>query len=141
VACAFPVQGALAGVSCVPLCAMSGCGRWVLSLPTPFPLGAVSLAACGRVGGVRGKGEPSAGCRARAHARLNTRRVRARARAPRLQPSAQSRFRCHCLLPGAAAYPEPGVLFVGPLAPRQEDELEEDAWAREYSGGCGPGGY
>lgn len=71
--------------------------------------------------------------RARAHAGLGTRRVRARARAPRLQPSARSRLRCHSQLPGAAAAsPESGALSAGPapLAPSQEDELEEDAWAR-----------
>lgn len=66
--------------------------------------------------------------------------ARARARAPRLQPSARSGFRCHCLLPGAAACSKLGVLSAGPLAPRQEDEFEEDAWAREYRDGCGPGG-
>lgn len=66
--------------------------------------------------------------------------ARARARAPRLQPSARSGFRCHCLLPGAAACSKLGVLSAGPLAPRQEDESEEDAWAREYRDGCGPGG-
>lgn len=66
--------------------------------------------------------------------------ARARARAPRLQPSARSGFRCHCLLSGAAACSKLGVLSAGPLAPRQEDEFEEDAWAREYRDGCGPGG-
>lgn len=80
--------------------------------------------------------------RARAR-RAGTRRVRARARAPRLQPGARSRLRCHSQLPGAAAAsPRPGALSAGPapLAPSQEDELEEDAWAREYRGGGGPGG-
>lgn len=66
--------------------------------------------------------------------------ARARARAPRLQPSARSGFRCHCLLPRAAACSKLGLLSAGPLAPRQEDEFEEDAWAREYRDGCGPGG-
>lgn len=74
---------------------------------------------------------------ARAHAGLGTRRVRARARAPRLQPSARSRLRCHSQLPGAAASPGSGAVSAGPapLALSQEEELKEDAWAREYSGG------
>lgn len=52
---------------------------------------------------------------ARAHAGHGTRRVRARARAPRLQPSARIRLRSHSQLPGAAAtYPRPGALSTGP---------------------------
>lgn len=87
---------------------------------------------------------PPAGCRARAHAGL-VRAVYAPVRAPRLEPSARSRLRCHSQLPGAAvaASPRPGALSAGPapLAPSQEDELEEDVWAREYrGGGGGPGG-
>lgn len=66
--------------------------------------------------------------------------ARARARVPRLQPSARSGFRCLCLLPRAAACSKLGPLSAGPLALRQEDEFEEDAWAREYRDGCGPGG-
>lgn len=66
--------------------------------------------------------------------------ARARARAPCLQPSAWSGFRCHRLLPEAAACPKLGVPSARPLALRQEDEFEEDAWAREYRDGCGPGG-
>lgn len=86
---------------------------------------------------------PPAGCRARAHAGL-VRAVYAPVRAPRLEPSARSRLRCHSQLPGAAAAasPRPGALSAGPapLAPSQEDELEEDAWAREYRGGGGAAG-
>lgn len=41
--------------------------------------------------------------------------ARARARAPRLQPSARSGFRCHCLLPGAAACPSLGFCPLGRL--------------------------
>lgn len=66
--------------------------------------------------------------------------ARARARAPRLQPSARSCFRCHRLLPEAAACSKLGVPSARPLALRQEDECEEDAWAREYRDGFGPGG-
>lgn len=96
----------------------------------PTPSLAAASAACGR-----GWGVPLLAARARTPGS-----ARARARAPRLQPSARSGFRCHCLLPGAAAFSKLGVLSAGPLAPRQEDEFEEDAWAREYRDGCGPGG-
>lgn len=80
---------------------------------------------------------------ARAHAGLGTRRVRARARAPRSIPALRAAFAVHSQLPrAAAASPRPGALSAGPapLAPSQEDELEEDAWAREYHGGGGGGG-
>lgn len=99
--------------------------------PTPFPPAAASSAACG--GGWRGL---LLAARSRTPGS-----ARARARAPRLQPSARSSFLCQCLLPGAVACPKLGVLSTGPLALRQEDEFEEDAWAREYRDSCGPGGY
>lgn len=77
---------------------------------------------------------------ARAHAGLRTRRGRARARAlaapaPRSEPPSlpQSAPRGHRRLP------RPGALSEGPapLSWSQEDELEEDVWAREYRGGGG----
>lgn len=91
--------------------------------------------------GVGGRGSRvAAAC---AHARPRTRRVRVRARAPRLQPRARSRLRGHSRLLGAAvASPRPEALSAGPepLSRSQEDELEEDAWAREYRGGGGEPG-
>ena len=116
---------------CLPsLGAAGGCRVLSLSLPGQHPRRRVT-----------GGGGPLPAA-ARAHAGLGTRRVRARARAPRLQPSSRSRLRCHSPLPGAAAAsPGSRALSAGPvpLAPSQEDELEEDAWAREYRGG-GPVG-
>ena len=105
--------------------AASACGRWVRSPTHPFPRSSL--------GGVRGGG--SVGC-ARAHARLSTRPCARPAppaqRSERLSlPLSAPRSRCRL---------QAWVLSVGPLAPRQEDEFEEDAWAREYRDGCGPGG-
>lgn len=66
--------------------------------------------------------------------------ARARARAPRLQPSARSGFRCHCLLP-PGPLPAPSLGSVRWAAcPEAGRQFEEDAWAREYRDGCGPGG-
>lgn len=116
---------------CLPsLGAAGGCRVLSLSLPGQHPRRRLT-----------GGGGPLPAA-ARAHAGLGTRRVRARARAPRLQPSSRSRLRCHSPFPGAAAAsPGSRALSAGPvpLAPSQEDELEEDAWAREYRGG-GPVG-
>lgn len=130
---AFPVQGE-PGALRASLRAAGG--RQVLRLPLP--------GQPPRRRAAEGGGPLPAAARARPRARrAGTRRVRARARAPRLQPSARSRLRCHSQLPGAAAAsPRPGALSAGPapLAPSQEDELEEDAWAREYRGGGRPGG-
>lgn len=128
---AFPAQGE-PGALRASLRAAGGCQVLRLPLPGQPPRR--------RVAG--GGGPLPAAARARAR-RDGTRHVRARARAPQLQPSARSRLRCHSQLPGAAAAsPRPGALSAGPapLAPSQEDELEEDAWAREYRGGGGPGG-
>lgn len=105
------------------------CRVWVRQVGTPSFLAAAS-AACGR-------GWGGCLCWLRARARQAQ---HAPVRAPRLQPSARSGFRCLCLLPRAAACSKLGPLSAGPLALRQEDEFEEDAWAREYRDGCGPGG-
>ena len=122
-------EHSLCRVSLAPFLLSLRCGRWV-SGPPPFAPGTASSAA-------RDGGGGTLLAAARAHAGLGTRRVRARARAPRLQPSARSRLRCHSQLPGAAASPGSGAVSAGPapLALSQEDELKEDAWAREYSGG------
>lgn len=77
---------------------------------------------------------------ARAHARFETRRVRARARAPRLQPSVRSCLRWQSatrryriLLPAG------GSVRGASAAQSQEDKLQEDVWAREYCDGGGGG--
>lgn len=84
---------------------------------------------------VAGGGGASVGC-ARAHARLSTRPC------ARPAPPAQRSERLSLPLsaPWGRCPSKLGVLSAGPLAPRQEDEFEEDAWAREYRDGCGPGG-
>lgn len=105
------------------------CCVWVRQVGTP----SFSQQPQRRVAG--GGGVPLLAARARTPGS-----ARARARVPRLQPSARSGFRCLCLLPRAAACSKLGPLSAGPLALRQEDEFEEDAWAREYRDGCGPGG-
>lgn len=83
--------------------AASGCGRWVRSPTHPFPGSSLS-------GVWQGVGVPLLAARARTPGS-----ARARARAPRLQPSARSGFRCHCLLPGAAACPSLGFCPLGRL--------------------------
>lgn len=96
----------------------------------PTPSLAAASAACGR-----GWGGASVGC-ARAHARLSTRPC------ARPAPPAQRSERLSLPLsaPWGRCLSKLGLLSAGPLAPRQEDEFEEDAWACEYRDGCGPGG-
>lgn len=83
--------------------AASACGRWVRSPTHPFPRS--SLGGVWRRGG---------GALLAARARTPG-SARARARAPRLQPNAPSGFRCHCLLPGAAAGSKLGFCPLGRL--------------------------
>lgn len=139
----IPSAGCPEGVNLAPLCTRSGRGTRVLRPTHPFPSRGSLLGGAWWCGGVRGLQLPVARARARAR-RASTRRVRGRARAPWLQLSARSE---QPLLPlsdprGSCCYrllPPPRDSVHWAARPKQEDELEEDAWAREYLGGCGLG--
>lgn len=100
--CTFLCWDALGIASPPPLPRLGAAGA---SGVPPTPSLAAASAACGR-----GWGMPLLAARARTPGS-----ARARARAPRLQPSARSGFRCHCLLPGAAACSKLGFCPLGRL--------------------------